>query len=78
MVAGHEAPRPGGCYTNPARGRSQRLPRPDTRSRPLAMGQTAPQEIDLTRELHGPTFEPLGDPDFFAQVRANDELGTIV
>jgi hypothetical protein len=29
-------------------------------------------------ELHGPVFEPLADPDFFAQVRVDNELGTVV
>jgi len=29
-------------------------------------------------EQHGPIFEPLSDPDFFAQVRVDDEPGTVV
>lgn len=33
------------------------------------------RDVDLTGELHGPVFEPLADPDFFAQVRVDDELG---
>lgn len=36
------------------------------------------REVDLTGELHGPVFEPLTDPDFFAQVRVDDDLGTVV
>jgi hypothetical protein len=36
------------------------------------------RDFDLTGELHGPIFEPHADPDFFAQARVNDELGTIV
>jgi Protein of unknown function (DUF2442) len=28
------------------------------------------RDVDLTEELHGPVFEPLADPDFFAQVFA--------
>ncbi len=34
--------------------------------------------VDLTGGLHGPAFDPLADPDFFAQVRVDDELGTVV
>jgi hypothetical protein len=26
---------------------------------------------------HGPIFEPLADPAFFARVRVDDELGTV-
>lgn len=36
------------------------------------------RDVDLTGELHGPVFEPLADPDFFAQVHVDDELGTVV
>jgi hypothetical protein len=35
-------------------------------------------EIDLSRELHGPVFEPLRDVEYFKQVRVDPELGTIV
>ena len=35
-------------------------------------------EIDLSKSLRGPVFEPLRDPAFFAKVRVNSELGTIV
>ncbi|HTW41688.1 MAG TPA: DUF2442 domain-containing protein [Solirubrobacteraceae bacterium] len=36
------------------------------------------REVDLTGELRSPVFEPLADPDFFARVRVDDELGTVV
>ncbi|HEX5852850.1 MAG TPA: DUF2442 domain-containing protein [Solirubrobacteraceae bacterium] len=36
------------------------------------------RDVDLVGELHGPVFEPLADPGFFAQVRVDDELGTVV
>jgi hypothetical protein len=35
------------------------------------------RDVDLTGELHGHIFEPLADPDFFAQARVDDELGTV-
>lgn len=38
-------------------------------------------EVDLEQRLAGyvgPVFEPLKDPDFFAQVAVDRELGTIV
>jgi len=38
-------------------------------------------EIDLADKLAGavgPVFEPLRDPEYFAQVRGDPELGTIV
>jgi hypothetical protein len=38
-------------------------------------------EVDFTAKLEaavGPVFEPLKDPDFFAQVRVDPEVGTIV
>jgi hypothetical protein len=38
-------------------------------------------EIDLSSKLEGqvgPVFEPLRDPEFFAQVQVDAELGTIV
>ncbi len=44
----------------------------------LGFSDGSRREVDLTGELHGPIFEPLGDPDFFAQVRVDDELGTVV
>ena len=36
------------------------------------------RDVDLTGELHGAVFEPLADADYFAQVRVDDELGTVV
>jgi hypothetical protein len=36
------------------------------------------RDVDLTEKLHGLVFEPLADPDFFAQVAVDDELGTVV
>jgi hypothetical protein len=35
------------------------------------------RDVDLTGELHGPVFEPLTDPSYFAQVQVDDELGTV-
>jgi hypothetical protein len=35
------------------------------------------REVDLSTELHGEVFEPLRDPEVFAQVRVNSETGTI-
>jgi hypothetical protein len=35
------------------------------------------RDVDLTGALHGPVFEPLADPDYFAQVRVDEELGTV-
>jgi hypothetical protein len=36
------------------------------------------RQVNLAGELRGPVFEPLADPHFFAQVRVDDELGTVV
>jgi hypothetical protein len=33
--------------------------------------------VDLSGELHGPVFEPLADPDFFAKVSVDEGLGTV-
>lgn len=33
--------------------------------------------VDLSDELEGEVFAPLRDPAYFAQVRLNDETGTI-
>lgn len=35
-------------------------------------------EVDLEPELWGEVFEPLRDPEFFARVAVDTELGTIV
>jgi hypothetical protein len=44
----------------------------------LGFSDGSSRDVDLTGELRGPVFEPLADPDFFAQVRVDDELGTVV
>ncbi len=44
----------------------------------LGFSDASSRDVDLTGELRGPAFEPLADPDFFAQVRVDDELGTVV
>jgi hypothetical protein len=36
------------------------------------------RDVDLAGELRGPVFEALADPEFFAQVRVDDVLGTVV
>lgn len=36
------------------------------------------RELDFNGRLSGQVFEPLRDPAFFAQVRVDEELGTIV
>jgi hypothetical protein len=43
----------------------------------VAFSDGSSRDVDLTGELQGPVFEPLADPDFFAQVRVDDELGTV-
>ena len=35
-------------------------------------------EVDLSQSLVGPVFEPLREKQYFAQVRIDPELGTIV
>jgi Protein of unknown function (DUF2442) len=35
------------------------------------------REVDLADQLFGPVFEPLADPDLFAQVRVDPESGTV-
>jgi Protein of unknown function (DUF2442) len=44
----------------------------------LRFSDGSSREVDLTGELRGPVFEPLADPDYFAQVQVNPELGTVV
>jgi len=34
-------------------------------------------EVDLGSDLWGPMFEPLRDPHVFAQVRVDEEMGTV-
>jgi Protein of unknown function (DUF2442) len=36
------------------------------------------REVDLSDDLWGPMAEPLQDPDYFARVRVDPELGTVV
>jgi hypothetical protein len=36
------------------------------------------RSIDVERELYGEVFEPLKDPEFFARVTLDRQLGTIV
>jgi hypothetical protein len=43
----------------------------------LGFSDGSTRDVDLTGELHGPIFEPLADPGYFAQVRVDDELGTV-
>ena len=34
-------------------------------------------EVDLSKELSGPVFEPLRNPEYFKQFSVNREIGTI-
>ncbi|HEV3095084.1 MAG TPA: DUF2442 domain-containing protein [Solirubrobacteraceae bacterium] len=43
----------------------------------LGFSDGSARDVDLTGELHGPVFEPLADPGYFAQVQVDDELGTV-
>jgi hypothetical protein len=36
------------------------------------------REVDLGDQLDGPVFEPLRDPELFAQARIDPECGTVV
>jgi hypothetical protein len=36
------------------------------------------REVDLSGDLWGPMAEPLQDPAYFAKVRVDPELGTVV
>jgi hypothetical protein len=44
----------------------------------LEFSDVRSRDVDLAGALHGPVFEPLTDPDYFAQLRVDDELGTVV
>jgi hypothetical protein len=44
----------------------------------LGFSDGSTRDVDLTGELHGPVFEPLADPDYFAQVQVDEQLGTVV
>lgn len=35
-------------------------------------------EVDLAGELYGPVFEPLKDPEIFAQLRVDPDVHTVV
>ena len=43
----------------------------------LEFSDGSSRELDLTGELHGPIFEPLTDPAYFAQARVDEDLGTV-
>jgi hypothetical protein len=43
----------------------------------LTFSDGGSRDVDLTGQLIGPVFEPLANPDFFAQVRVDEELGTV-
>jgi hypothetical protein len=44
----------------------------------LSFSDGSTRDVDLMGELHCPVFEPLADPDYFAQVQVDDQLGTLV
>jgi len=44
----------------------------------LGFSDGSSRDVNLAGELHGPVFEALADPDYFAQVRVDDKLGTVV
>jgi hypothetical protein len=44
----------------------------------LGFSDDSAREVDLTGELHGPVFEPLADPGYFAQMQVDEQLGTVV
>ena len=44
----------------------------------LGFSDGTSRDVDLAGELRDPVFEPLADPEFFAQARVDDELGTVV
>ncbi len=44
----------------------------------LGFSDDSTRDVDLTGELHGPVFEPLADPGYFAQVQVDEQLGTVV
>ncbi len=45
----------------------------------LSFSDGSSRDVDLEESLWGPVFEPLlADPELFAQVKVDDELGTIV
>ncbi len=44
----------------------------------LAFTDDLVREVDLSGDLWGQMAEPLQDPDYFRQVRADPELGTVI
>ena len=44
----------------------------------LTLDDGAEGEVDLSSWRWRGVFEPLGDPEYFRQVRLDEELGTIV
>lgn len=44
----------------------------------LVFSDGTDREVDLPEELWGVMFEPLRDPEFFAQVRVDGESRTVV
>lgn len=44
----------------------------------LGFSDGSTRDVDLAGELHGPVFEPLADPGYFAQVKVDDQLNTVV
>ena len=43
----------------------------------LTFDNGASRRVNLARELYGAVFEPLHDPDYFAQVSIDPRSGTI-
>jgi Protein of unknown function (DUF2442) len=43
----------------------------------LTFDDGAVREVDLERQLDGPVFEPLRDPEVFARVAVDPESGTV-
>ena len=44
----------------------------------LRFSDGAEGEVDLTKELHGPVFEPLKNPELFRRFVVHPELRTLV
>jgi hypothetical protein len=44
----------------------------------LGFSDDSSRDVCLTGALHGPVFEPMTDPDYFAEVHVDDDLGTVV
>jgi Protein of unknown function (DUF2442) len=44
----------------------------------LGFSDGSSRDVGLNGALHGPVFEPLTDPNYFTQVRVDNELGTVV